>query len=86
MNTKPIVMYSRATCPYCVAARNLLKHRSLEWQEISIDSEPERRDEMIERSGRHTVPQVFIGDTHVGGFDDLDAAHRSGRLDKMLDE
>ncbi|MEM1081181.1 MAG: glutaredoxin 3 [Pseudomonadota bacterium] len=84
MNTPTILMYSRVTCPYCVAARNLLKSKQLEWQEISIDAEPDRRDEMIEKSGRKTVPQVFIGSIHVGGFDDLNAANQSGQLDQWL--
>ena len=84
MNQAEIIMYSRVRCPYCVAARNLFEEKQLEWSEISIDAEPERRDEMIERSGRHTVPQVFIGEHHVGGFDDLSAADQSGELDRLL--
>ena len=84
MNQVDIVMYSRATCPYCLAARSLLKSKELEWSEISIDDEPQRREEMIERSGRRTVPQVFIGEHHVGGFDDLNAANQSGELDRLL--
>lgn len=86
MNQKPIVMYSRAACPFCIAARNLLHARNLTWTEVSIDAEPDKRAEMIARSGRSTVPQVFIGDTHVGGFDDLDALHRAGELDRMIDD
>ncbi|MEM7053194.1 MAG: glutaredoxin 3 [Pseudomonadota bacterium] len=85
MNQPVILMYSRASCSYCVAARNLLKSKALDWSEISIDAEPHRRDEMIERSGRRTVPQVFIGEHHVGGFDDLSAANQSGELDRLLE-
>ena len=84
MNQPQITMYSRVSCPYCVAARNLLKSKNLDWSEISIDAEPHRRDEMIERSGRRTVPQVFIGEHHIGGFDDLNAADQSGELDRIL--
>lgn len=84
MNQASIVMYSRATCPYCLAARRLLKNKQLEWSEISIDEEPHRRDEMIERSGRRTVPQIFVGDHHVGGFDDLNAMDKAGQFDQLL--
>ncbi|TVQ36027.1 MAG: glutaredoxin 3 [Wenzhouxiangella sp.] len=84
MNHKPIVMYSTSYCPYCVAARNLLRSKDLTWTEVSLDAEPDKRAEMMSRSGRHTVPQVFIGDTHVGGFDDLNALDQEGGLDRLL--
>lgn len=84
MTEKSIVMYCRADCPYCVAARNLLRSRNLRWVEVSLDAEPDKRAEMISRTGRHTVPQIFIGDVHVGGFDDLNALQRSGELDRLL--
>ncbi len=84
MNHKPVVMYSTSYCPYCVAARNLLRAKGLNWTEVSLDAEPDKRAEMMSRSGRHTVPQVFIGDTHVGGFDDLDALEQEGALDRLL--
>lgn len=80
-----IQMYTTAVCPFCIAAKNLFKARGLEWQEIRIDTDPERMREMLERSsGRRTVPQIFINDIHVGGFDDLAAADRSGRLAEIL--
>ncbi|NKI35934.1 glutaredoxin 3 [Wenzhouxiangella sp. XN79A] len=79
-----IVMYCRAACPYCVAARNLFKRKNVRWTEVSLDAEPDKRAEMIERTGRRTVPQIFIGDHHVGGFDDLDALEQEGRLDRLL--
>ncbi len=82
--TKKIEMYMRPTCPFCAAAGRLLRSKGVEWTEIDISAEPERRDEMIDRSGRRTVPQVFIGDEHVGGFDDLDALDQEGALDRML--
>jgi glutaredoxin 3 len=84
MTDKPIVIYSRAACPFCVAARNLLKAKGATWTEVSLDAEPDKRAEMISRTGRRTVPQIFIGDTHVGGFDDLDALDQVGDLDRLL--
>ncbi|MDT8438801.1 MAG: glutaredoxin 3 [Wenzhouxiangellaceae bacterium] len=84
MSQKPIVMYSRASCPFCVAARNLLHSKNVTWTEVSLDAEPDKRAEMISRTGRRTVPQIFIGDFHVGGFDDLNALHRGGDLDRIL--
>lgn len=87
MNTKPeIVMYSRATCPFCVTARTLLRSHGAEWREISLDTEPEKREEMMTRSGRGTVPQIFVGDFHVGGFDDLQALDEEGALERILEK
>lgn len=87
MNTKPeIIMYSRATCSFCVAARNVLSSHGAEWTEVSLDTEPDRRGEMIERSGHNTVPQIFIGDFHVGGFDDLQALDEEGALERILEQ
>jgi glutaredoxin 3 len=79
-----VVMYATATCPFCTAARNLLRDKGVTWTEIAVDSDPGKRDEMIERSGQRSVPQIFIGDEHVGGFDDLDALDQEGALDRML--
>lgn len=84
MTSKPIVVYSRAACPFCVAARNMLKSKNVTWTEVSLDAEPDKRAEMIERTGRRTVPQIFIGDFHVGGFDDLDALEQAGDLDRLV--
>ncbi len=84
MNHKPIVMYATTSCPFCVAARRLLRERNLTWTEVSVDIDPDKRAEMMSRSGRHTVPQIFIGDAHVGGFDDLDALDQEGALDRLL--
>jgi len=86
MTEKPIVMYSRAACPFCVAARNVFKTRNVNWTEVSLDAEPDKRAEMISRTGRKTVPQIFIGDFHVGGFDDLDALAQAGDLDRLLND
>jgi glutaredoxin 3 len=80
-----VVVYSKETCPYCVMAKNLLNQKGVnEIEEIRIDLLPEERDKMIEITGRMTVPQIFIGATHVGGFDDLAKLNRSGELDKLL--
>ena len=83
--TARVVMYSTAICPYCQRAEALLKLRGVsEIEKIRIDLEPARRDEMTTRTGRRTVPQIFIGDTHVGGFDDLSALDRAGKLAALL--
>ncbi|MGB5852587.1 MAG: glutaredoxin 3 [Rhodanobacter sp.] len=81
-----IEVYSTAVCPYCVAAKNLLKARGLEWTEVRVDTDPSQREAMLARSGgARTVPQIFINDHHVGGFDDLAAADRSGKLAELLE-
>jgi glutaredoxin 3 len=79
-----IIMYTKNVCPYCSMAQRLLASKGVEWEEINIESGADLRDEMIERSGRRTVPQIFIGEKHVGGFDDLDALDRTGDLDPLL--
>jgi glutaredoxin 3 len=82
-----IEIYSTAVCPYCMAAKNLLKSKGLEWSETRIDTDPVAFDAMRTRSGgRRTVPQIFINDQHVGGFDDLVAADRDGKLGQLLAE
>lgn len=81
-----IEVYSTAVCPYCVSAKNLLKAKGLEWTEVRIDTDAVERDAMLKRSGgRRTVPQIFVNDQHVGGFDDLVAADRSGKLAQLLE-
>ncbi len=80
-----IQMYTTAVCPYCVRAEQLLKQRGVsDIEKIRIDLEPERKDEMIARTGRRTVPQIFIGDRHIGGCDDLYAVDRAGELVPLL--
>jgi glutaredoxin 3 len=79
-----IEIYSTAICPYCVAAKNLLKSKGLSYEEIRVDTNPTARAQMLERShGQRTVPQIFIDGTHVGGYDDLAAASRSGKLAQL---
>ena len=80
-----IEVYSTAVCPYCVAAKNLLKARGLEWTEMRVDTDQAQRETMLKRSGgARTVPQIFINDQYVGGFDELAAADRSGQLKALL--
>jgi glutaredoxin 3 len=80
-----IVMYSTQVCPYCIRAEQLLKRKGVtDIEKIRIDLDPARSDEMIARTGRRTVPQIFIGDTHVGGCDDLHELDRKGGLDPLL--
>jgi glutaredoxin 3 len=86
MSTAPqVVMYSTAFCGYCQRARNLLERKGISIQEIKVDEDPRERETMLRRSGgRRTVPQIFIGERHVGGYDDLAALDRSGELDPLL--
>lgn len=79
-----IIIYSTRICPYCVAAKRLLQQKGLEYQDIMIDQDIAQREIMMKKSGRTSVPQIFINDQHVGGFDDLNAMNRSGQLDNML--
>jgi glutaredoxin 3 len=79
-----IVMYSTTWCGYCQRARALLSRKGVEVHEIKVDEEPAQREQMVQRSGRRTVPQIFIGDRHIGGYDDLAALDRAGELDKLL--
>lgn len=80
-----VLMYCTAVCPYCVAAERLLSARGVtDIRKIRVDTEPQRRVEMMERTGRRTVPQIYIGDFHVGGFDDLSALDHAGRLKPLL--
>lgn len=80
-----VLMYSTAVCPYCVRAEQLLVQKGVtEIEKVRVDLDPSRRDEMMSRTGRRTVPQIFIGDTHVGGCDDLYALEREGKLDPLL--
>ena len=79
-----IVIYTKQVCPYCTMAKRLLSGKDQQWDEIDVEVDPARRAEMIERSGRRTVPQIFIDDRHVGGFDDLQALEDAGELDALL--
>ena len=81
----PVKMFTTAVCPYCIRAKQLLKARGVEQiEEIRIDTSPHQREHMMQITGRRTVPQIFIGQTHVGGCDDLYALDRQGQLDVLL--
>ena len=77
-------MYSTQFCPYCVMAEKLLLSKGAEVEKVRIDLEPERRTEMLEKTGRRTVPQIYIGETHVGGYDDLAILNKNNELTKLL--
>ncbi len=80
-----ITMYSTGVCPFCQMAERLLRSKGVAAiDKIRVDLEPERRAEMMERTGRRTVPQIYIGEQHVGGFDELSALDRAGQLDELL--
>lgn len=82
---QPVTVYTRLGCPYCVRALSLLRSKGAPFDTIDATFNAERRQEMIERSGRSTYPQIFIGETHVGGCDDLFLLEREGRLDALLE-
>jgi glutaredoxin 3 len=79
-------MYATGWCPYCERARSLFERKNIEFEEIDVDARPEARAEMMKRSGRRTVPQIFIGETHVGGSDDLYDLEAAGGLDPLLNQ
>lgn len=82
---KPIEIYTSPLCGFCHAAKRLLTQKGAEFTEIDVLAEPARKPEMMQRAnGRHTVPQIFVGDTHVGGCDELYALERAGKLDALL--
>ena len=81
-----VLMYLTATCPFCQSAERLLEEKGVrEIEKIRVDLHPERRSEMMQKSGRRTVPQIWIGERHVGGCDDLYALDREGKLDSLLE-
>jgi glutaredoxin 3 len=80
-----VLMYATAVCPYCVRAEALLTSKRIaDIEKIRVDLDPRQREDMIRKTGRRTVPQIFIGATHVGGYDDLAALDRAGKLDPLL--
>ena len=80
-----VLVYSTQVCPYCVRAKQLLESKGVTYEEVRVDLDQAKRQEMLDKSnGRRTVPQIFIGDTHVGGFDDLKALQDRGELDSLL--
>lgn len=81
---KPVRMYSTRVCPFCVMAKRLLTSKGVQIEEVRVDEDFSRREEMMRITGRRTVPQIFVGETHVGGFDDLSALEHAGELDPLL--
>jgi len=79
-----VTMYSTGACPYCVMAERLLTAKGVAIDKIRVDLEPARREEMMTRTGRRTVPQIYVGEKHVGGYDDLSQLDRAGDLDPLL--
>ena len=77
-------MYTTGVCPYCLMAERLLASKGVQCDKVRVDLEPARRVEMMEKTGRRTVPQIYVGETHVGGYDDLAALDRAGKLDPLL--
>ena len=82
--SRPVTVYTTGWCPFCMRAKALLQRKGVAFTEIDVESRRELRQEMIERSGRRSVPQVFIGDHHVGGSDELAELDASGELDRLL--
>jgi glutaredoxin 3 len=80
-----VLMYATAACPFCQSAERLLASKGAQVEKIRVDLEPARREEMRRKSGRHTVPQIWIGERHIGGCDDLYALERAGKLDSLLE-
>lgn len=83
--TAKVLMYSSRVCPYCRLAERLLEQKGVQAEKVMVDHDPARREEMIRRAGRTSVPQIFIGETHVGGYTDLADLERAGRLDALLE-
>lgn len=81
---QPVTIYTKSWCPYCSAAKDLLTTKGVAFTEIEITGKDDKRQEMVQRSGRSTVPQIFVGQRHVGGCDDLYALDKQGQLDPML--
>ena len=79
-----VLMYSSRLCPYCRMAERLLEKKGAQTEKVMVDENPARRDEMTRRAGRTSVPQIFVGDTHVGGYDDMAALDTAGKLDSLL--
>ena len=84
MNASKVVVYTGNRCAYCNAAKRLLDSKGMLYTEVNVDEDPRLHEEMMARSQRQTVPQIFIGDRHVGGFDDLSELNQSGMLDDLL--
>ena len=83
---KPVIVYSKNYCPYCVRAKNLLSKKNVNFEEINLEGKTDEMMDLIKKTGMRTVPQIFIGDYFVGGFTELNELEKSGELDKKLNE
>ncbi len=81
---QPVTMYMTPYCGFCMAAKRLLAKKGVDFTEIDVSANPELRQEMMQKSGRHTVPQIWVGEIHVGGFDDMYDLEQRGKLDPLL--
>lgn len=81
-----VTLYTTQWCPFCIRAKQLLDQKEAPYHEISVDGQPDLRQDMMQKSGQYTVPQIWIGDRHVGGCDELFALERAGRLDSLLSD
>lgn len=81
---KAVVLYGTRSCPYCMMARRLLKMKGVQFEEIAVDHDAQQRSAMVKLSGRCTVPQIFIGGQHIGGYDELSTLEHTGQLDRIL--
>ncbi len=79
-----VLVYTTRQCGYCMAAKSLLRAKGIEFREIDVSGDEDRRDELVRRTGQRTIPQIFIGDRHIGGFEDLAALDQRGELDSLL--
>jgi glutaredoxin 3 len=84
MSEPGILLYTTGWCPYCERAKALLNRKGLSFREVDVETDPSVREEMMVRSGRRSVPQIFVGDTHVGGFEELYALDRAGKLEQLV--
>ena len=84
MHTPEVTIYTGHRCAYCSAAKRMLDSKNVTYNEININEDPAKAEEMVERTNRQTVPQIFIGETHVGGFDDMAELNSEGKLDELL--
>ena len=84
--SRGVRIYTTRMCPFCIMARELLQQKKIDFEEIPLDGDAEGRRRLAEETGRHTVPQIFIGEAHIGGYDELAALEQAGRLDQLLAE
>ncbi|MBT4761722.1 MAG: glutaredoxin 3 [Bdellovibrionaceae bacterium] len=81
---KPVLMYTKTVCPYCIFAKKLLKSKGVPFKEVNLSGQHKQLQELVQKTGMRTVPQIFVGDHFVGGFDELSTSNQSGELDRLL--